>query len=198
MVARLGGVCRGGGRGTRSREFFSKKSRLSAGRGFGAPGFSARRWEENVFSDLKQTFAGMTRNTELERIIAVDLNYSPEDEAFRLRVRQWIARAPAGPLDTLAQKKAWHRKLYEAGFVGMGWPQRVRRPGRAADGAGHRRPRRWRAATCPARSTASALGFIGPTLIAHGTEEQKQRYVQADPDRRGDLVPALLRARLRL
>ena len=53
----------------------------------------------------------------------MDLNYSPEDEAFRLRVRQWIKEHPSGSLETLAQKKAWQRTLYDAGFVGMGWPR---------------------------------------------------------------------------
>ena len=52
----------------------------------------------------------------------MDLNYSAEDERFRERVRQWIAEHPAGPMTTLDQKKAWQRTMYEAGFVGMGWP----------------------------------------------------------------------------
>jgi hypothetical protein len=51
----------------------------------------------------------------------MDLNYSTEDEAFRLRARRWFAEHPSGPLDSLDQKKAWQRTLYEAGFVGMGW-----------------------------------------------------------------------------
>ena len=53
----------------------------------------------------------------------MDLNYSAEDERFRLRVRQWIAEHPPGSLGSVAQKKAWQRTLYDAGYVGMGWPK---------------------------------------------------------------------------
>jgi alkylation response protein AidB-like acyl-CoA dehydrogenase len=47
------------------------------------------------------------------------------------------------------------------------------------------------------RSTANVLGLAmgGPTVIAHGTEEQKRALPRADPQRRRDLVPGLLRAR---
>ena len=47
---------------------------------------------------------------------------------------------------------------------------------------------------------ANVLGLVmgGPVVIAHGTEEQKERYLRADPLRRGDLVPGLLRARVGL
>ena len=47
---------------------------------------------------------------------------------------------------------------------------------------------------------ANVLGLLlgGPTLMVWGTDEQKERYLAADPLGRGDLVPGLLRARRRL
>src|SRR5256885_5665973 len=53
----------------------------------------------------------------------MDLNPSPEDLAFRNRVRRWLeANVPEDDLKTLDARKAWHRRLYEAGYVGMLWP----------------------------------------------------------------------------
>ena len=107
----------------------------------------------------------------------MDLNSSPEDEQFRLRVRQWIAEHPPGSLETLDQKKAWQRKLYEAGFVGMGWPEEYggtpARPMEQAIVAEEMAVR-----DVPGAVNSLALGLLGPTLIVHGTDQQKQRYVR--------------------
>jgi alkylation response protein AidB-like acyl-CoA dehydrogenase len=107
----------------------------------------------------------------------VDLSYSPEDEAFRARVRRWFEENPPGPLDTLEQKKAWHRRLYEAGFIGMGWPrayggQDARPMEQAIVGEEMARAR------VPGGVNTLGIGIVGPTLIAHGTEAQKQRYIR--------------------
>jgi alkylation response protein AidB-like acyl-CoA dehydrogenase len=107
----------------------------------------------------------------------VDLNYSPDDERFRLRVREWSAEHPFGPLDTLEQKKAWQRKLYEAGFVGMGWPREFggtpSRPMEQAIVA-----EEMALADVPGPINSLALGLLGPTLIVHGTDDQKERYLR--------------------
>ena len=107
----------------------------------------------------------------------MDLNYSPEDEAFRQRIRQWCAEHPAGHLETLAEKKAWQRTLYDAGFVGMGWPREY--------GGQEARPmeqaivaEEMARANLPGAINSLALGLIGPTLIVHGSDDQKRRYVR--------------------
>ena len=107
----------------------------------------------------------------------MDLNYSAEDEQFRLRVRAWIAEHPPGALGSLAQKKAWQRTLYDAGYVGMGWPK--------AYGGQDARPmeqaivaEEMARGDVPGAVNSLALGLIGPTLIAHGTDDQKRRYVK--------------------
>jgi alkylation response protein AidB-like acyl-CoA dehydrogenase len=107
----------------------------------------------------------------------VDLNYSADDEAFRVRVRDWIAGHPSGPLETLERKKAWQRTLYDAGFVGMGWPREYggqdARPMEQAIVA-----EEMARANVPGAVNSLALGLIGPTLIVHGSDDQKQRYVR--------------------
>jgi alkylation response protein AidB-like acyl-CoA dehydrogenase len=107
----------------------------------------------------------------------VDLTYSEEDIAFRQKVRAWFAANVPGPLRTMAERKAWHTKLYDAGFVGMGWPK--------AYGGGEARPmeqaivaEEMARANAPGPINGLGISFIGPTLIAHGTEAQKQRYVR--------------------
>jgi alkylation response protein AidB-like acyl-CoA dehydrogenase len=106
----------------------------------------------------------------------VDLNYSSQDEAFRQHVRRWFAEHPSGPLETLAHKKAWQRTLYDAGFVGMGWPREYggqdARPMEQAIVA-----EEMARANVPGAINSLALGLIGPTLIVHGSDDQKQRYV---------------------
>ena len=105
----------------------------------------------------------------------MDLNYSPEDEGFRQHVRRWFAGHPPGSLNTLDQKKAWQRKLYDAGFVGMGWPRQYggleARPMEQAILA-----EEMALADVPGAINSLALGLLGPTLIVHGTNLQKERY----------------------
>jgi alkylation response protein AidB-like acyl-CoA dehydrogenase len=107
----------------------------------------------------------------------VDLNYSPEDERFRQHVRRWFAENPSGPLATLDQKKAWQRKLYDAGFVGMGWPREYggqdARPMEQAIVA-----EEMALGDVPGAINSLALGLLGPTLIVHATNDQKQRYLK--------------------
>ena len=94
--------------------------------------------------------------------------------------------------------KEWQRKLYDAGF------------------AGHHRARRSTAGgAAPPRSSAIfqqesaryeidtgvfsvGSGMVVPTILAHGTEEQKQRYIPPLLRRRRGVVPAVQRARRRL
>jgi alkylation response protein AidB-like acyl-CoA dehydrogenase len=107
----------------------------------------------------------------------VDLNYSAEDENFRLRVRRWFAEHRPGDLTKLEAKKAWQRTLYDAGFVGMGWPHEYggqdARPMEQAIVA-----EEMARADVPGAINSLALGLIGPTLIVHGSDDQKQRYVR--------------------
>ena len=107
----------------------------------------------------------------------MDLRFSPEDLAFRERVRTWFEANLPVQLRTLEDRKAWHHKLYEAGFVGMGWPKQY--------GGWEARPmeqaivaEEMARADAPGPINGLGIGIVGPTLIAHGTEAQKQRYLK--------------------
>jgi alkylation response protein AidB-like acyl-CoA dehydrogenase len=108
----------------------------------------------------------------------MDLNYSAEDRAFRDATRRWFeANTPGQDLKTLEERRAWHRKLYEAGFVGMGWPREY--GGRSASPmhqaiAADEMAR----VNAPPPINTLGIGIVGPTVIVHGTDAQKQRYLK--------------------
>ena len=108
----------------------------------------------------------------------MDLNYSAEDRAFRDTTRRWLdANTPSEDLKTLAERKAWHRRLYEAGYVGMLWPKEYGGWGATAMQQAIVQDEMARSGAPPAIN-GLGIGFIGPTIIVHGTEAQKQRYLK--------------------
>ena len=108
----------------------------------------------------------------------MDLNYSAEDRAFRGKTRRWLeANVPTEDLKTLAERKAWHRNLYEAGYVGMLWPTEYGGWGATAMQQAIVQDEMARIQAPPAIN-GLGIGFIGPTIIVHGTTAQKQRYLK--------------------
>jgi alkylation response protein AidB-like acyl-CoA dehydrogenase len=108
----------------------------------------------------------------------MDLTYSPEDRAFRDKTRRWLeANVPTDDLKTLAERKAWHRKLYEAGYVGMLWPREYGGWGATAMQQAIVQDEMARI-QAPPPINGLGIGFIGPTIIVHGTDAQKQRYLK--------------------
>jgi alkylation response protein AidB-like acyl-CoA dehydrogenase len=117
----------------------------------------------------------------------VDLNDTPEQAEYREQVRSWLAEhrheAPdarrRGEHDDgtlVAAHRAWQRKLAEAGLAGTTWPERY--GGRGLSPlhqviVGQEINR----AGLPGILDAIGVGMLGPTIIAHGTEEQKDRHL---------------------
>src|SRR5436309_7143886 len=65
---------------------------------------------------------------------SMDLTWSPEEEAFRAEVREWLqqnvpADAPAGDdefdddVEAFEARRQWQRTLGEAGYLAMHWPK---------------------------------------------------------------------------
>ena len=102
----------------------------------------------------------------------MDLRDSPDEAAFRAEVREWLeANLPAEP------GREWSRKLYDAGFVGLTWPEEY--GGKSAPYS-HQAIvlEEFARAEAPSHIGVIGLGMAGPTIMAHGTEEQKQRHLQ--------------------
>jgi alkylation response protein AidB-like acyl-CoA dehydrogenase len=108
----------------------------------------------------------------------MDLSDSPEDIAFRDSTRRWLeANVPKRDLVTLEDRRAWHRTAYEASYVGMLWPREYGGWGATPMQQAIVQDEMARIGA-PPTINGLGIGFIGPTIIVHGTEWQKQRYLR--------------------
>lgn len=151
----------------------------------------------------------------------MDLRFSADDEAFRHKVREWLeenlqgefaaARGLGGPgseHEGFEIRRAWERRLGEAGWIGLGWP-------REHGGAGASVIQQvifaeeYARAQAPARVNHMGENLLAPTLIAFGTPEQRSRFLPpilrgeelwcqgySEPDAGSDLASVQTRARL--
>ena len=117
------------------------------------------------------------------------MRFTPQDEEFRADVREWLNANLTGPFAELrgaggpgreherpAERLAWNRHLAAAGWTCLGWP--AEHGGRGATLAQqvifHEEYAR---ADAPARISIVGEELLGPTLIAFGTPEQKERFL---------------------
>jgi alkylation response protein AidB-like acyl-CoA dehydrogenase len=111
----------------------------------------------------------------------VDLTLSPSEQAFRDELRAWLkANHPgSGPTDERGSfefRRAWQRCLQEAGWAGIAWPEEYGGRGATLIEQAIFNEEMVRART-PQVANVLGLAMGGPTVIAHGTEEQRQRYL---------------------
>ena len=117
------------------------------------------------------------------------LSFSAADEAFRNEVADWLAanlcgefeqiRYRGGPGDEhsyVQERKAWERKLHEGGWTGLGWPCAYGGRGATIEQQVIFNEEYARAGG-PGRMGHIGETLTGPTLIAFGTEQQKQRFL---------------------
>jgi alkylation response protein AidB-like acyl-CoA dehydrogenase len=117
----------------------------------------------------------------------VDLNDTPEQAEYRAQVRQWLEQhrdeAPAARFSDegdeeayLAARRAWQGKLAEGGLAGVVWPKEFGGQGRGAVEQVIAN-QELGAAGVPGILDVIGVGMLGPTIIAHGSDEQKTRYL---------------------
>jgi alkylation response protein AidB-like acyl-CoA dehydrogenase len=108
----------------------------------------------------------------------MDLSYTPEEEAFRARVRAWLAEhVPAsGALRDLDALRAWQRKLHAAGFLGAAWPREYGGAGLSEIEQAILNEELARA-RAPQVVNAMAIWWVGPAIMRYGTDEQKRRFI---------------------
>jgi alkylation response protein AidB-like acyl-CoA dehydrogenase len=118
----------------------------------------------------------------------MDLTHTPEEEAFRQQVRRWLQKnipkrarderpMEYGDPKRIVQAKAWQRKLYEAGYVALGWPKEYGGQGMDVMHQTIVNEEMVRA-RAPGLIGMMGIQMVGPTLIAHGSEEQRRNHLR--------------------
>lgn len=112
----------------------------------------------------------------------MDLDFSPEDQAFRAEIRTWMqANVPpkAGPEIGLPNHRetqaAWEHKLGKKGWLACNWPAEYGGPGWTATQRYIFDTERALAGAPP--FSPFGLMMLGPVLMAYGTPEQQSRYL---------------------
>src|SRR5499433_2324050 len=119
----------------------------------------------------------------------MDLSFTPDERDFALEVREWLAANVEVPerFETIADEvefgRRWQARLADGRWVGIHWPEAY--GGRGASpvevaifNMEYARSR----ALQPINRVG--INLAGPTLLAHGTEEQKARWLPAILDAR--------------
>ena len=115
----------------------------------------------------------------------MDLNDTPTQAEFRAKTRAWLEEhkaaappvRPEGDEDAyLKARREWQGKLAEGGLAGVTWPKEF-----GGQGLGPIEQvtvnQEIAAAGVPGILDVIGVGMLGPTIIAHGTDEQKGRYL---------------------
>jgi alkylation response protein AidB-like acyl-CoA dehydrogenase len=143
---------------------------------------------------------------------AMDFGDSPEEAAFRIRLREWLPdnnpRLPNSSTDDdyWAGQRAWHQSLYDGGFFGTTWSKEIGGQGLSSvydvivD-------EELAAAGAPPRPS---LGYLVEGILEHGSDDTKRRFLPgivngrdrwcqgfSEPDAGSDLASLRTRAELR-
>ncbi|HEY6746186.1 MAG TPA: acyl-CoA dehydrogenase [Mycobacteriales bacterium] len=118
--------------------------------------------------------------------VAVDFRDSPDEAAFRAELRSWLAaelpsdwgdRDPHVGRWDFAEARRWTRALFDAGYAGLTWPKEYGGRGLPPTYQGIYLEETARI-DAPDHVGVIGLGMAGPTIIAHGTPEQKQAHLR--------------------
>ena len=121
----------------------------------------------------------------------MDFNDTPEEAAYRAKARAWLdtnaklrdpdasARGMLGEGDSpevIAEAKAWQATKAAAGWACLRWPKEYGGQEATAIQSVIFNQEQARFET-PPDIYGIGHGMLGPTIMAHGTEEQKKRFL---------------------
>lgn len=119
--------------------------------------------------------------------MVMEIDLGPEAAAFRDEVRQWLEANKPDGLDggedeqvVMARGgpavKAWTDTLHEAGYLCVGWPKEY--GGRGLSGVEVAvLNEEFARAGVPRATRGMGEWLVGPSIIVHGTDEQKARFL---------------------
>jgi alkylation response protein AidB-like acyl-CoA dehydrogenase len=114
---------------------------------------------------------------------------TPEQREFRDYVRRWLTenkpppppeRLPINPIEVMTTRQrdylqAWQRTCYDAGLVGADYPKEY--GGGGNDGFQRIANQELERARVPFLINFVGLNMAAPTILAHGTEQQKRKFI---------------------
>ena len=121
----------------------------------------------------------------------MDFSDTPQEAEFRAQARAFLAqhwpalepgeRAYDGEMDEperIRAAQAWQARKYDSGWACLTWPKEFGGRGARAIEAVIWGQEESRFKTPPTGIFGIGLGMLGPTLMAHGTPEQKDAYLK--------------------
>jgi alkylation response protein AidB-like acyl-CoA dehydrogenase len=113
----------------------------------------------------------------------MDFRLNDAEEAFRRRVHDWLAahiptgERPEAPAEKVAFARRWQRTLNEGGWAGLHWPTEYGGRGATPIEQLLFSEEYTRLGAPPMIDIGVGPGLTGPTLIHHGTDAQKRRFL---------------------
>jgi acyl-CoA dehydrogenase len=122
----------------------------------------------------------------------MDFNDTPQEAAFRAKARAWLEQnaKPRDPdaiapnmlgeresAEVIQASKDWQARKFDAGWACLTWPKEYggQGLGRLEAVVFNQEEAKF---DVPPNIYAIGHGMLGPTIMAHGTEEQKQKYIR--------------------
>jgi alkylation response protein AidB-like acyl-CoA dehydrogenase len=112
----------------------------------------------------------------------VEFSFGDEDDAFRYEARAWLGAHLVGAYaegEGIGDRRAWERELGGGGWIGLGW---------GTGAYGNRQGtltqqvvwgEEYARAGAPGRVGHIGENLLAPTLIAYGSQEQRDRFLPA-------------------
>jgi alkylation response protein AidB-like acyl-CoA dehydrogenase len=106
----------------------------------------------------------------------MDFDFTPEDEAFRAEVRDFIKQY-LPKKNTVEELARWHEQARAKRWIGFAWPEEVGGGGGTISQQVILKEEMAKAKAPPLGTCFMGLAWVGPSILSYGTEEQKKKFI---------------------